>query len=168
MNAARLDGEVFAVDECFQLVDSWEDSTTRGRCLAATLPPRLIAEQRTAAWVHGALLLPPRRHELCAATGARFRALGAPRWVIREVVVNASDLWLLGGMMVTTPLRTVIDLARFSAEFDSAECELVQRLASVGGFDYTEIQRAVGLRRNLPGKRRALERLHAALALGDS
>lgn len=167
LNAARLDGEVFSVDECFQVIDAGDDAVTRGRALAATLPPRLIAEQRTAAWVLGALAAPPFRHELCAASGARFRALGVPQWIIREVVIDGAELCSFGGMQLTTPLRTVIDLARFSVEFGSAERSVVVALARIGGFELPEILQALDRRRNLPGKRRAHDRLTAGFVPGQ-
>jgi hypothetical protein len=82
---------------------------------------------------------------------------------VREVVVTPEDLATLDGRRVTTPFRTVVDLARSRTEFGSAEAAMVRALASLGGFGFAECHAAIEARRNLPAKRRALERLADAL-----
>jgi hypothetical protein len=168
LHAARLDGELFAIDECFGPVDLAPQASLRAASLAAILPGRLIAEQRTAAWVLGALLDPPAQHQLCADTAARYRFAGAARFTVREVVLDPDDTTLLAGLRVTTPLRTAIDLARFCAEFASADRDIVAGLARIGGFDLTAAIAGLERRRHLPGKVRAAERLRAALPAGVS
>ena len=161
--AARLDGEVFAIDECFCPVDEIEQRTHRARALAAILPARLIAEQRTAAWVLGVLDRPPARHQLCADAGARARPPSTARMTVREVVIDDSELLSYAGMRVTTPLRTALDLARFSTDFGPDEHSLIERLAALGSFGLAECRTALEKRRNLPGKRLALHRFRSAL-----
>lgn len=163
LHAARLDGELFAIDECFGPVDLAPQASLRAASLAAILPSRLIAEQRTAAWVLGALLDPPAQHQLCADSGARYRFAGAARFRVREVVLDADDVTMIGGLRVTTPLRTAIDLARFCAEFGEAEAAIVAGLARIGGFDLPDATAGLERRRHLPGKVRAAQRLRAAL-----
>src|SRR5687767_11814124 len=82
--AARLDGELFRIDDCYSPIDEVEQPRHRARALGAVLRDRLIAEQRSAAWIWGALDAPPPRHELCVATGARVRPPGLPWMVVRE------------------------------------------------------------------------------------
>lgn len=166
LHAARLDGELFAIDECFGPVDLAPQASLRAASLAAILPGRLIAEQRTAAWVLGALLDPPAQHQLCADTAARYRFVGAARFTVREVVLDPGDMTLLSGLRLTTPLRTAIDLARFCAEFGSAETDIVAGLSRIGGFDLPAAIAGLARRRHLPGKVRAAERLRAALPPG--
>ncbi|MES2170071.1 MAG: type IV toxin-antitoxin system AbiEi family antitoxin [Actinomycetota bacterium] len=158
LQAARLDGELFAIDECFSPIDEIEQRRHRAASLAAIVPDRLIAEQHSAAWVHGALLHAPARHEFCADTRARVRPAGA-RFALREVVIDDSDLMELGGMSVTTPLRTVLDLARFSSEFGEAERQVTRALMVCGRFGFIDCVSALDRRRNLPGKRQAIARL---------
>jgi len=167
LHAARLDGELFAIDECFGPIDLAPQASLRAASLAAILPARLIAEQHTAAWVLGALLDPPARHQLCADSAARYRFAGAARFTVREVVLDSDDTTVLGGLRVTTALRTAIDLARFCAEFDAAEEEIVAGLARIGRFDLTGAIAGLERRRHLPGKVRAAQRLRAALPLAS-
>ena len=110
------------------------------------------------AWVWGALDRPPMHHELCVATGARVRTLGVHWMRTREVVIDADETSVLNGMTVTNPLRTAIDLLRFSESFEAAERGLIGRLMGIFGFDETDCVVEIESRRNLPAKRRALDR----------
>jgi len=168
LHAARLDGELFAIDECFGPIDLAPQASLRAASLAAILPARLIAEQRTAAWVLGALLDPPVQHQLCADTAARYRFAGAARFTVREVVLEPDDTSVLAGLRVTTPLRTAIDLARFCEEFGEHEADIVAELARTGGFELPGAIAGLERRRHLPGKVRAAQRLRAALRRASS
>lgn len=156
LHALRLDGEVFAIDGAFAPIDQPEGPVERAAALAAYCQQRLIAEQRTAAWVWGASPLAPARHELCASIASRTRPSGRGRIVVREVKIDDDELVVLGGVRVTTPLRTIVDLARFQTEFDSA---LVGRLMAMRGLSAELCVREVHRRRNLPRKKLALARL---------
>ena len=161
LTAARLDGELFGVDSCFAPIDEIEQTHHRAASLGAVVPDRLIAEQHSAAWVWGAVARPPAPHEFCVASGARVRVLGV-RWLrVREVVIDDRELASLGGMLVTTPLRTAIDLARFSARFDDHERSAVLELARTGSFGLGECLDGMDRRRNLPNKRSAAARLRS-------
>ena len=83
---------------------------------------------------------------------------------VREVVIDSSEFSWLGGIRVTTPLRTAIDLARFSIAFGAEEREIVARLAESGRFRLSDVTEAIERRRNLPRKRLALTRLHSVFA----
>lgn len=163
LQAARLDGELYAIDECFSPVDEPEQGRHRAASLAVLLPARLIAEQRTAAWIHGALDLPPARHELCVDIAARVQHATHLRFVVREVVIGREDLVEIAGIPVTNPVRTVVDLARFSPVFGSAEHRMIAGLAGIGGFGIDECRAMLDRRRNLPGKQMALERIRLSL-----
>ena len=152
--AARLDGELAALDGAWTPVDEIEQPLHRALSLALRLPDRVIIEQRSAAWVWGATILPPPEHQLCAAIGARVRP--GPGWPqVREVVIDDDEIWTLGGAKVTSPMRTVIDLARFAEPFDDALAGTVLALARIGGVTIGDCLAAVEARRNLPSKRRA-------------
>lgn len=167
LHAARLDGELYAVDDCFSPIDEVERSALRAMSLSAWLSPRLIAEQRTAAWVLSVLATPPTQHQFCADIAARVRPVGVPRITVREVVIDESDLIDCAGLSVTTPLRTVVDLARFSASFGDSELAIASGLMRLGGFGVAECAAMLDRRRNLPGKRRALGRIAAAAGLAQ-
>ncbi|MCU1578643.1 MAG: hypothetical protein JWP19_847 [Rhodoglobus sp.] len=162
--AARLDGELFRIDDCFAPVDEIEQPAHRARALRAALPERLIAEQHSAAWVWGALEAPPLHHELCVATGARASSPGVGWMHVREVVIDPSEIATLDGMQVTTPLRTSIDLARFSATFGESEELVIAWLMRHHGFGVADCVDDMQRRRNLPNKRRAAARLARLVA----
>lgn len=157
--AARLDGELFRIDDCYAPVDEIEQPSHRARALAAGLPDRFIAERHSAAWIWGALDLPPARHELCVAIGARTRSPGGSHRQVREVVIEPHEMTILGGLQVTAPLRTAIDLARFSTTFGAAEVHIVRWLMAHHGFTVADCLAEMARRRNLPNKRQAGRRL---------
>jgi hypothetical protein len=74
---------------------------------------------------------------------------------------------VLSGVPVTSPLRTMIDIARFSDTFDSAERVIVRHLASAFHITIDRCRAEMDARTNLPNKRRALTRLSSALSSSD-
>ncbi len=163
LRAAALDGELVPIDGCWAPIDEPDRASQRALALAVQLPDRVIVEQRSAAWVWGLLDAPPRPHDLCTAIGARVRT-GEGWPAAREVVIDEDEMVELGGIRVTTPLRTVIDLARFGAIFDEP---LVERLLAFGGVTVADCLEAMNRRRNLPGKRLAVERLSSLGSLRE-
>lgn len=166
LQAARLDGELHAYGLGFSLADEPDTALQRARSVRAGVPPRLIADRRTAAWIWGARHCPPARIELCIATQARVSCdrLG---WAdLREVAFEPAELIELAGLPVTTPLRTAYDLLRGEC-FDAAEVDTVRRLASLGGFDDAECCARVLAGRNLPFRHRALGRLELVFGRSD-
>ena len=161
--AARLDGELVSVDECFTPIDVHDGPFIRARALTGLWSARLIAEQRTAAWVWGAAADAPARHQLCASIGARARAITPQRSVVREVVIDSDEIAVLQSVRVTTPLRTVTDLVRFSARFDDVDIQIVRQLLEGAELTLDDCRAALDRRRNLPAKKRAWARLRLTL-----
>jgi hypothetical protein len=159
--AARLDGELYAIDSGYSPIDLPEDAEQRARSIIELCPDRIIAEQRTAAWIWGATDSPPTRHELCASLGARSKSAVPRRATVREVVIDEVSIVELGGIRVTTPLRTILDLVRFNDDFDDETQRQVGWLMTTFGVALDDCVSALDARRNLPGKRRALVRLAA-------
>ena len=154
--AAHLDGELFRLDDCFTPVDEIDRPQHRAAAVHAGLSGRLIAEQWSAAWIWGAIDNPPTHHQLCTAVAARVGHQHPPWMTVREVVIDPQDVARIDGYPVTTPLRTAVDLARFSRQFSP---DIVHRLGVRVSDCVTDLDR----RRNLPNKRLALRRLR-----GDS
>lgn len=159
LQAARLDGELFALDECFCPIDELEQTHHRAASLSLLIPARVIAEQHSAAWVYGAIPFAPPVHEVCVDTRARQRPVPLSRLLVREVVIDPADVFIVDGLRVTTPLRTILDLARFSDSFGDDEACIVIELMRVARIATADCEEALNRRRNLPGKRRALQRL---------
>lgn len=165
LTAARIDGEVYPVDDCFSPLDEFETARHRALALLTSFPRRLIAEQHTAAWVLGAQFAPPTVHQFCVSIEARTRPTIAVRISVREVVIQDDDLLMVAGLAVTTPLRTAVDLARCSVDFGDRDLLLVAELMRIGRFCVDDCVALLGRRRNLPDKHVALARLVEAASL---
>jgi len=159
LGALILDGEAYRLDDCVAPIDQPEGPRLRAAALARELPPRLIVEQHSAAWVWGATARPPARHEVCADVAARTRPALDSRLLVREVVILPEDIALLDGLAVTTPMRTAIDLARFVENWTDSESQVVRELLRLAGCSVLDCARVMNRRRNLPNKKTALERL---------
>jgi hypothetical protein len=159
LGALVLDGEGYRVDDCVAPIDEIAAPALRAAALAAQLPARLIAEQHSAAWIWGAQPQPPLRHEVCADITARARPVAGAPLAVREVVLLHDDTAPIGGILVTTPMRTAIDLARIVEEWDDHEREIVRALLQLAGCGILDCARLMNRRRNLPNKRIALARL---------
>jgi hypothetical protein len=157
--AARLDGELYGVDAAFAPVDTPFTTHTRAAALGAWAHGRLIAEQHTAAWVWGALSDPPERHEFCARIDRRTRPPFGSAFSVREVVIDESEIAHLAGMRVTSPLRTVIDLVRFTPQFTTRDAQIVRELRSLQAVTAEQCERYLDARPHLPNKRQATQRL---------
>jgi hypothetical protein len=159
LTALILDGEAFRVDQCVTPVDTVPGPVLRAAALVAELPPKLIAEQHTAAWVWGVVADPPPRHEVCADITARIRPTLDARLSVREVVVLHEDVSVVAGLTVTTPMRTAIDLTRFVVDWSDEEARIVRDLLVLGECGILDCARVMNRKRNLPNKRIALARL---------
>ena len=157
--SARLDGELYRLGPSFCAIDDIDCSLLRARALAAVLPVRMIAEQYSVAWVHGLTDRLPYPLQLCARSSARLRPVSRLGWSVREVIIDERDFGLFGGLWLTTPLRTAVDIARFSEEFGHPQQSIVSNLSRIGGFTFEDCLKMVNRRRNLPRKRRAVQRL---------
>lgn len=165
LQAARLDGQLARLGDCFVPVDEIQQPSHRALVVHSALPitvgdgRRMIAEQRSAAWVWGALEHPPQRHQFCVAVDSRTGRDLPHTVAVREVVIDAVDVAFAGGLRVTTPLRTVIDIARFSEEFAAGDQLTVSTLLREFGISVDRCVAEMNRRRNLPGKNRARSRL---------
>jgi hypothetical protein len=161
LSAARLDGELFGIADCYLPGDLPEGAAVRAAALRAALPhDRLIAEQQSAAWIWGVLDAAPSPHRFAAAIGARVGRRSSSWMRVREVVIADDDRTELAGLEVTTPLRTALDLLR-GATFAAAERQLVQALMAMGGFTAHDCREGIDARRNLPHKHEARARLES-------
>jgi len=165
LQAARLDGELYAVDEFFSPVDSPLTTDARGLALYRALSrfrgleKRLVAEQWSAAWVWGAVFAPPYPHQFCAPVAIRARENAPQLGHVREVKLVRQEVLTVNGLRLTTPLRTALDLVRSPGEFEPDELAVVGRLLDGAGLAVADCVDALDDRRNIPQKKQALERL---------
>ncbi len=159
LNAAMLDGELYRIGECFSAIDEVESPVHRAGALAAQYSDRLIAEQFTAAWIFGALESAPRVHQFCTTIDSRVRLSRLQPVTVREVVISSPEIVTCSGLSLTTPLRTILDIARFSPRFDQREQNVVVKLMTLGNISVAECASRLASRRNLPRKHQALKRI---------
>lgn len=124
LTAARLDGDVVELGDAFIPADAVETRSLRAGSLTGLLGDTLAATHLTAAWVHGALPQPPERHTVQRAVARRLHRLPLRHLVYRDLAVDPSDLQSIGGVWVTSPVRTLSDLARAGDE----QCTLASAL----------------------------------------
>ncbi|WP_130179308.1 hypothetical protein [Cryobacterium sp. SO1] len=135
LNCARLDGELFAVAGAWCPVDAHDGPEMRALALASLAPGHAAAERMTAAWIYG-LADEPERHQFCVDVTARTRKPGGTSTLLREVRIGPDDTRVLGQQLVTTPLRTAIDLARWGrSDGVPPDTALLAALLSYDGWD---------------------------------
>lgn len=161
LSAARLDGELFTIADCFSPIDLPDRATSRAQSLAHGLSERVIVELFSAAWVLGATEITPVFPQFCSTAKARAKPAAIRRLAVREVVIDDDEILCIGGVRVTSPLRTATDLIRSSAQFGADTQLVVLRLLELAGASVDDCIALLDRRRKLPGKRRALERLRS-------
>ncbi|WP_307215507.1 type IV toxin-antitoxin system AbiEi family antitoxin [Microbacterium sp. SORGH_AS_0888] len=111
--AARIDGHVVALGEGYLAADAIESPALRAASLRPLLGADTAATHESAAWIHGAIESPPARHSVQRITTTRKRYRPAdPRCRYRTMLLPDADLVRIAGAAVSSPTRTLIDLAR--------------------------------------------------------
>lgn len=111
LSAARIDGHVVEVGDAYVPADLIEGPDVRASAIATLVRPGTAASGPTAAWIHGAGDAPPAVHHIRRCVERRIRAVTSSRLVFHDTVVPSSDLQRIGGVLVSTPMRTMLDLA---------------------------------------------------------
>ncbi|MCK2021717.1 SAM-dependent methyltransferase [Microbacterium sp. kSW2-24] len=158
LTAARLDGDVVDIGEAFIPADLVEGADVRAASIATIVHPGTAVCGPSAVWVHGACDAPPNPHHLRRAVARRIRAVQSPRVRYHDTPLPAEDLVLIGGIPITTPERTLIDLALGSHREPALDRWAHMLIEHDPGLIGTARERIRTLRR-VPGSRRALELL---------
>ena len=161
---ASLDGELQRVGGAYCSVDMVINAQHRAAAVAAEVPDNAIAEQHTAAWIYGATFEFVRPLQLCMDARNTLHPVSSRLLTFREVVIVDEELSAFGDLAVTSPMRTALDIARFSAEFTPHDRSIICELSVRGAFSLDDCRSAINGRRNLPNKHVALRRLAEALA----
>ncbi|MDQ1136635.1 hypothetical protein QE410_001434 [Microbacterium sp. SORGH_AS 1204] len=120
LSAACLDGLLVPLGEGFMPADAAETPWMRARSLRPLLGERWAAVRRSAAWIHGALASEPSPHHVQRAGATRVRTRSDARTVYHDVRLDPGDVRRVAGVHVTTPERTLVDLARSDDDVDLA------------------------------------------------
>lgn len=162
--AMLLDGELYRLADAYVSVAVPDVPASRAVGTLSDRPRRLIAARATAAWIWGAQPIAPSRGEYLVDLTARWRPAPAHGIDVVESVIRAGDVVTLGGVLVTTPLRTALDLARFRSHFGPTEAESIRALSTIGDFVLRDALTAMNRGRNLAGKQLAADRLTRSLS----
>ncbi|MBO9520374.1 MAG: hypothetical protein J7518_02455 [Nocardioidaceae bacterium] len=146
----RLIGNVYVVA---QVPDSME---LRLAGLRLVVPERAVVTDRTAGWLHGAtMVLAPGDHLILPRVSAFHRGRGLR---LRNELVSSGQRMMpdehvmeIGGIRVTTPLRTACDLGRLLRR-DSAFAAL-DAMLRLGAFDQEELLEAIACFKGYRGVR---------------
>ncbi|MBW4041443.1 MAG: hypothetical protein HIU86_04865 [Acidobacteria bacterium] len=153
----RLDGECVPLGLSAVPVDVPVDRVVRAASLASAVRRHgLVVDLRTAAWVHGAAPVLPQPLTLAIdVVSARRTKLVHP--APREVRFRPDDLERLGGVLVTTPLKTAFDLLRLAVDEDAET--IATRLLRVAGLSSPIAAALAQLQPGCPHKQRGIDRL---------
>ncbi|WP_295780154.1 type IV toxin-antitoxin system AbiEi family antitoxin [uncultured Microbacterium sp.] len=120
LTAACLDGDLVALGEGFIPADAVETPWMRAHSLLPLLGSRWAATRVSAAWVHGAIAQEPACHQLQRVSPTRLRIRSGSRAEYHDLRMPSADVELVAGVHVSTPSRTLADLARSAADADEA------------------------------------------------
>ncbi|MDZ8276020.1 type IV toxin-antitoxin system AbiEi family antitoxin [Microbacterium aquimaris] len=160
--AARLDGDVIEVGEAWMPSDAVETAELRARSLRDLAPPVFTVSHLSAAWVHGAGDRPPGRHAVCRTEQVRMHHVIDRRIVLHDRAVPDADRERIGGVWVTRPHRTLVDLARSGDEHHRIAA---RALARVVPGSAERALKWVNARERLPHRRAALALLTGLAAV---
>lgn len=158
LQAARLDGEVFELATAYCALDAIEGPAHRAAALLAGRSARFVVALESAAWVWAAAPPPP-RPTFAVAPQARAQVKTGLPAVVRELTLAPGDVIRWGDVAATTPMRTLLDLAR-----SGAPDGVLRSLAERAGLRRNDALAALRTGRPLPGSRVAAERVREALA----
>lgn len=155
LSAARIDGHVVEVGDGYIPADLVEGPDVRAGAIAALVRPGTAASSQTAAWIHGAGDAPPVVHHVRRCVERRIRAVTSARLVFHDTPLPASDVQLIGGVPVSTPVRTMLDLAT-TVHRDPRVVPWMYRLADACPDAPAAAVLALGDLRRVPGSRAGL------------
>jgi len=112
LTAACLDGHLVPIGDAFLPADAVETPALRAGSLRPLLGGALAAAGLSAAWIHGGIAFPPPRHSAQRVSPRRLHAIVDRRLEYHDRRLPAADAERLGGVWVTTRVRTLADLAR--------------------------------------------------------
>lgn len=161
--AARMDGELVGIDECFVPLDQPIGMIERADALRAVAGPRAVAHGSSALWIYGLLETPPTVHTVWVSRANRSAVKRTRRVLVRETHFLDGDLARLGSSMCVSPVRIVFDLV-CSVQFADAEAAILSRIVSGLDLDSNVCLARICAVPNLPGARVARARFRAVMA----
>ncbi|WP_434994502.1 hypothetical protein [Arthrobacter sp. Ld5] len=172
LQAMRLEGLVRLVfGGSYLRSDVRENPAIRSQAAARSIPqsvrPRVALGRSCAAWVYGCAAPPA---VVSLVTDHRRRTTALPPFsaaVMHQVALGPFDVNRVGGVAVTTPLRTALDIAVHGEDRDAVDI-----LRAIGrdrdlGCPLRLVEAALVNASRVPGKTRALSRVRTARRPAD-
>lgn len=160
--AARLDGELFAIDDGWAPVDEPDLPAFRAAVVAMRVPRSLVIERLSAAWVHGGLALPPEMAQFCVPLSSRIAVINDRRATVREVRIDEAEIVEFGRVRCTSVVRTGFDLLREPSLGDEFAEAVVATLIASRPALATALRHRLEAATRMPHKSTALARLERA------
>lgn len=170
LSAARLDGELLPFASAFIPIDEPDRPLIRAFSVSSFLGERDVVAGRTAAWIHGASADPVRPYEVCSPVHRRTSPQRTPWLHVREHVVADTDAIVFrsgtASVRVMTPAACIVDIVR-SRSTHHFDALFVAAVARIHDVDLDRLAMRFFVASNLPGKRRTLAQLRAAMEWRD-
>lgn len=160
--AARLDGELFAIDDGWAPIDEPDLPAFRAAVMALRVPRPLIIERLSAAWVHGALAAPPAIAQFCVPLSSRIAVISEHRATVREVRIDGAEIVEFGRILCTSVVRTGFDLLRDPTFDDDPVAAMVGALIAARDGLASGLRRRLDAATRMPHKSTAVARLDRA------
>jgi hypothetical protein len=160
--AARLDGDVFAIDDGWAPIDEPDLPAFRAAVVALRVPRPLIIERLSAAWVHGALATPPAIAQFCVPLSSRIAVISEHRATVREVRIDEAEIIEFGRARCTSVVRTGFDLLREPTFDDDRVAAMVAALIAARDGLASGLRHRLDAATRMPHKSTALARLDRA------
>lgn len=168
LQAMRLDGlMVHVCGESYVRTDQPSTPAIRAQSAINAVPrslhQRVALARQSAAWVYGCA---PAPGTVSLVTDHRRRTTALPAFsdaVMHQVTLGPCDLRTIGGVPVTSPLRTALDIAIHGS--DAVAVDTLRRIAAAPALRCPLHLVALSLENSsrVPGKARALTRLREAM-----
>ena len=163
LQAARLDGQVVALASGWCTLDVADTPAVRTAAVSLLLPRQAIGDRWSAAWVWGALTDPPAVLTGCVPAGIRVAMMPGRGQDLREATLDQDETQRFDDGCVTTPLRTLVDLAREQEHPDRARRVVLRLLRARTGLPVAEVLKRIDARPRLRWKGRVLAALGETL-----
>lgn len=167
LQAMRLEGLVrLVIGGSYLRSDFREDPAVRSqaaaRCVPRAVRARVALGRTCAAWIYGCA---PPPAVISLVTDHRRRTTAMPPFtsaVMHQVALGPFDVNTVGGVPVTTPLRTALDIAVHGEDRDAVD--ILRAISRDRDLDcpLRLVEAALLSTSRVPGKTRALTRVRAA------
>ena len=143
--ALCLDGQLFRVGDAFAAIGTPEGPGLRAAAFVRSAPGWTVADRGSAAWIHGTRASPPPLPQVCVPRARRGRvSSGLVDACHRTLAVD--ETMTIGPALVTTPLRTALDLLSDPGRFGPDQALEVRRLLTLASAGVEELSERLAAR----------------------